>query len=577
MMKRLFLMLVTVLVTLAATAQTYKPKHYTDTASGKLYWNKRLPVYLWVSSTPDSAEERLNKPSNKLYADPFYLDDEGINYIKHKYAIDPQTQQPVQPLQDAALEIYGDGVAPGTASTFDIAKKYEAQGKIYYGPGLTVGITADDKTSGVDEIYYAINNPNYNTYTNRLPIAVQGDYILKYYAVDHVGNMSAITQQAFTVDIDAPVSNLNINGIANNIISPTSKMYLLKDDNITGLNGTFYKFDNEEYKPYNGKDIDFTFLPEGDHKISYYSVDNVLNKETPKVFDFYFDKSAPLMAADVLGDRFLSNGRLFFSGRTKLKLTAIDNKVGVKEVKYSIDNGQFVTYDQPFYLPAVSGNHEIRYYSVDNLQNQTSTPGGGGFEEFKHNVSKVYVDLTGPALSYKINGDFLYRNDTLLIGPRNRIELSAVDPESGLNKIRYSFDGAQGETDYSTPLAMPAEGMHRLEFFGYDNVNNRNITQFYFFTDNSAPEIFINTTVGKTGLRDDGLNIYPPSAGVFLTATDTWSGLKSIYYSIDNQPEKLYTGLLTGLKPKAKHTIKVRAVDMMGNESHKETSFWISK
>lgn len=576
MMKRLLSLLIPVLATLTVAAQSYPAKHYTDT-SGRLYWNKRLPVYLWVSSTPDSAEERLNKPANKLYADPLYLDNEGVNYIKHQFAVDPKTHEPVQPPQDAALEIYADGVAPSTASSFEAAKKYEAQGKIYYGPGLTVGITADDKTSGVDNIYYAVNSNNYNTYGNKLSIGTQGDYQLKYYAVDHVGNMSNISQQVFTVDIDAPVSNLNVNGVANkNVISSATKMYLLKDDNITGLNGTYYKFDNGEYKPYDGKQIDFTFLPEGEHKISYYSVDNVMNKEVPKVFDFYFDKSAPLMAADILGDRYITGNRVYFSGRTKLKLTAIDNKVGVKEVKYSIDNGQYVTYNQPFYLPAVSGIHEIRYYSIDNLENHTTTPEGSGFEEFKHNVSKVYVDLTGPALSYKINGDFIYRNDTLLIGPRNSIELSAVDPESGLKKIRYSFDNAPGETDYATPLAMTEEGMHRLEFFGYDNVNNRNINQVYFFTDNSAPEISINTSVGKTGVRDN-INVYPPSAGVFLTATDTWSGLKSIYYSIDNQPEKLYTGLLTGLKPRAKHTIKVRAVDMMGNESRKETTFWISK
>jgi hypothetical protein len=563
--------------TLNVVAQKYPPKHYTDSATGKLYWNKALPVYIWVSSTPDSAELRLNKPVNKLYADPVYLDADGVNYIRTKYAVDPKTMQMAQPQQEAMLEIYGDGVAPSTASSYDIAKKYEIPGRVFYGPSLYVTLTADDKTSGVENIYYSINNGPWTVYNNRLLLSAQGDYTVRYYAVDNVGNMSDIGRQVFTVDTDAPVSIININGITGkNVISTTSKMYLLKADSIAGLNGTYYKFDNEEYKPYNGREIDFTVLNEGDHTISYYSTDNVQNKEVPKVFNFYLDKSAPLMAADILGDRFITNNKIYFSGRTKLKLTAVDNKVGVKEIKYSIDNGAFKTYDQPFYLPAVAGDHDIRYYSVDNLQNQTTSAAGSGFEEFKHSVSKVYVDLTGPALAYKITGDFQYRNDTLLIGPYNRIALSANDPESGLNKISYSFDNVEAETDYQTPLAMTKEGMHRLEYFGYDNVNNRNVSEVYFFTDNSAPEIFINTTVGKTGDRD-GLSIYPPSAGVFITATDTYSGLKNIYYSVDGGPEKLYTGLINGLKARAKHTIKVRAVDMLGNESRKDITFWMSK
>ena len=44
------------------------------------------------------------------------------------------------------------------------------------------------------------------------------------------------------------------------------------------------------------------------------------------------------MAADILGDKFLANGKIYFSARTKLKIIAIDNKVGVQEVKYNIGN-----------------------------------------------------------------------------------------------------------------------------------------------------------------------------------------------------------------------------------------------
>lgn len=83
-----------------------------------------------------------------------------------------------------------------------------------------------------------------------------------------------------------------------------------------------------------------------------------------------------------------------------MKLTAVDNKSGVKEIRYSIDGKDFEVYDQPFYLPSISGAHTVRYYSIDNMANQTVGRKGSGYEEFKHNVSKVYLDLTGPSILY---------------------------------------------------------------------------------------------------------------------------------------------------------------------------------
>ena len=146
------------------------------------------------------------------------------------------------------------------------------------------------------------------------------------------------------------------------------------------------------------------------------------NKEEVKVFDFYFDKTAPIMAADILGDRFIAVDQVYFSGRTKLKLTAVDNKVGVKEIMYSINDEPYQKYEQPFYLPSVSGVHTVRYYSVDNLANKsTSDVKGSSSLEFKHNVNKVYVDLTGPDISQRYQGRYHVSRDTVFINAETKI------------------------------------------------------------------------------------------------------------------------------------------------------------
>ncbi|MFP5040177.1 OmpL47-type beta-barrel domain-containing protein [Parasediminibacterium sp. JCM 36343] len=565
-------------ITNVGIAQQQNPKHYTDTATGKLYWNRSQPVYLWVSSQPDHAEEPLKKSPNTRVSVPFYLDTEGPNYIRSKNAVDPDTKETAKPLQEVMLEIYADGIAPETNIALDAYKKYtSAKGVLYYGPSLSFTVNATDKTSGVENIFYSINGQPFTAFNDKQIISEQGDYNLQFYATDNVGNASKVKQHVFTVDNTPPFTNINVNGISvGNQISPATKIYINQIDTVSGINNTYFKFDNTSFEQYNGRALDISRLSEGKHLISYYSDDKVGNKEEPKLFDFYLDKSAPIMAADILGDRFIANNTVYFSGKTKLKLTAIDNKVGVKEVRYAIDGETFKTYTQPFYLPNVSGMHDIKFYSVDNLNNQTTSADGSGYEEFKHNVTKVYVDLTGPTMSHKILGDVTFRRDTMLLGPKNKIVLSATDPESGLQKITYSFDGQLIENDYKTPISMDKDGYHLLEYFGYDNVNNRNPDAFYFITDNTGPEIYHYFTVGSIDTKN-GVAVYPASAGLSLAGTDELSGLKTIMYSVDGQPEKLYSTTITGLKHNAKHTIKITATDYLGNESFDEISFYLKK
>lgn len=566
---------------LGAAAQNSKPKYYTDTTSGKLYWNKKLPVYIWVSTTPDHAEELLNKSPNAKYSVPFYLDTEGVNFIRSKNAVDPETKAMVEPPQEVKLEIYADGIAPETGVTlFNGFKKYvNSAGKVFFGPFVNFNLQATDKTSGVETVYFAINQSPFEVYTTEKKLTNQGNYVLKYYAVDHVGNASQVQQEAFTVDNTPPFTNLNLNGVTDDkVISFTSKMYFNTEDSISGLKTTYYKFDDGALQTYDGKNIPFMALAEGKHTLYYYSTDNVNNQENTRKFDFFLDKSSPLMATDILGDRYIANNIIYFSGKTKLKLTAIDNKSGVKDVKYSIDNQPFVSYTNPFYLPSISGIHNIRYYSIDNLNNQTTSLAGvPGYEEFKHNVSKVYVDLTGPTLQHEIIGDIVIRRDSMLLGPNNFIQLKAVDPESGLQKITYSFDGKLIETDYTKPIKMTEKGVHKFEYFGYDNVNNRNAASFVFVSDIEGPELYHFFTVGNISTNRQGLNIYPSTVGFTLAGTDIQAGLKSITYSINGQAPKTYLNTINGFKPNTKYTVKITGTDYLGNQSFKEVVFMTGK
>ncbi|MEQ8472117.1 MAG: hypothetical protein RIC35_13075 [Marinoscillum sp.] len=574
---RFFLSLMLSFIFLSGIAQQ-EPTHIVDT-TGTIYWRKSTPVYLFVSDSPTGENsERLKSERTPQYAERFYLDTEGVNYIRSREAVDPETMR-VIPDSEVMFEIYADGIAPITKATFDYQSKYDDK-ITYYGNKVTISLEATDNLTGVSRLLYSLNGREEKEYSGPIEVDTR-EAEFEYYAIDKVGNIEEKHTSRFMVDMDMPFSDLTINGITkDSVISLSSKLYLQAYDSTSGIASVFYKFDDSDYRKYGGKELLISNLVEGQHSLTYYSTDNVGNEEKAKTFEFYLDRSAPLMVADVLGDRFIVGDEIYFSGRTKLKLTAVDNKVGVKEIMYTIDDGDFVQYTVPFYLPSVAGIHSIKYYSVDNLNNSTADSkksrylGQGGYEEFKHNVNKFYVDLTGPLVEHAILNHSFVRDDTLFIGPQTKIKFSGSDSESGLNKFSYSFKEDIGEQEYSEPFAISNEkdGFYTLEYFGYDNVNNRNVSEFSFYYDATLPEIFIQFNTGS--VEGTKIPTYPITSGLFLSATDRTSGIRSLSYSLDGSAFVPYKGLISGFQ-KGKHEMTIRANDFLNNVQETTIEFKI--
>ncbi|SDK19016.1 hypothetical protein SAMN05421823_102100 [Catalinimonas alkaloidigena] len=538
----------------APTARTY-----VDSA-GRYFQQAALPVYLFVAATPDG-RNATPLAQNNGGVEPMYLDGHGKHLIRHH---DADHQEYV------AFEIYADGYAPQTNASFSGAPTHRSGQRVYYGPGLSIALATTDEMSGVQATYFSMDGKGYQPYQTALATFAEGAHAYTYYATDRVGNQEAPHTANFTVDLSAPRTFHNITGFsADSIISSASKIYLTSEDNLAGIAATYYRLDSLPWKRYDGQGVPFTFLEDGPHRLTYYSEDQVANRETVKSVSFYYDKTAPIIASDVLGDRFVANGQVYFSGRTKLKLTAVDNKSGIKEVKYSIDNAPFTDYEEPFYLPNRPGLHEIRFYALDNAQNE----GGSGrrddpYARFKLNVSRVYVDLTGPKLTHQFRGKSISIGKTTFIGPTTDVVLTASDDESGLQYIAYAQDQQPGETRYEQPFQVTQHGPHQLALFGYDNVNNRNRSELDFTVDAHAPEISVSYSIGAVAE-----NQYPALVSVFLAATDQDTGIDKVFYRLNGGSERTYAGPLSGFKPGQTYTLTIRAVDRVGNEATKEVSF----
>ncbi len=557
----------------------FKPIYYID-STGKLFWNKHLPAYIFLSPTPstDSAV-KLNSQKSKQYANPFYFDTEGINYIRTHWAVNKKTKKPV-PNVEILWEVYADGIPPYTKITLSDPNKYISnKNKIYCSPKLKVILRSSDRTSGVKKIYYSIDSNKFQTYTQPFKIPNAGKHNIKYFSVDNVNNEEKTRQINFILDIQPPITKSIITGVHlghDNIISTNTNIFLEPKDDLSGVKQTFYRFDSLPWKNYTPKTkLYFAFLPDGNHSLEFYSIDKVNNKEHIQKFSFYLDKTAPITIADVLGDKFIVNHKVYFSGRTKLKLTSVDNKSGVKAVYYSIDGSKFKKYTDPFYLPNIPGLHTVTYFAVDSTENVSINKLTKSYYQYRMKIDKIYVDLNGPSLSYSISFPKYIRNDTVFISPKTKISLTAYDPESGVKKIGFFVDKNALEHEYKKPftLANIKPGLHKVTIVGYDNVNNRNVKPFEVFLDKNAPKIIYNFDIKALGNRGT-LPIYTSKTKLFLSFVDDFTGTNNIFYRLNNGQLTPYKNYISNF-PKGENSLFIEVFDKVGNKATKTLKFYI--
>ncbi|HEY8401225.1 MAG TPA: chitobiase/beta-hexosaminidase C-terminal domain-containing protein [Cytophagaceae bacterium] len=536
---------------------THKKKIYID-KNKRLYVQDSLPVYLFLSTSPDGKDAvQLQSETTPKYVNPMHFDGHGKHNLIHK---DYEHEVEI------TFEVYSDGLPPKSACTPSDGQVFVKNNKKFASGKLKINLSASDDMSGVENIYYSINGSEFTIYNGPITADKEQEYNIKYYAVDNVGNVEKIKSETYIVDLSSPTSTHHVKGdIIDNIVSERARIELSSEDQLTGVGKIYYSIDGGTEKLYSSPILLHT-LSEGEHTIKYYGVDNLNNKENIKEYTFYLDKTGPIVAEEILGDRFIANGKEFSSGRTKIKLTAVDNKAGIKAVYYSINGGEFQLYTEPFYVPNKSGALIIRSYAVDNVMNKSINS-----EQTESRINASYIDLTGPELEYTFKGPLFTTRDTTFISSKTQIQLKGKDLESGLYKITYNLN-KKGEKDYVDGFIIEEQGTHVIDFFGYDNVNNSNKSNFYFFVDNTGPQIYTHFSILPIG-KNINADVYPAHVGLFLSATDAYVGYEKMYYSINDGPEVLYTGMINKFQKGKSYKLKIRALDKLGNETVQDLYF----
>ncbi|MDW3192174.1 MAG: chitobiase/beta-hexosaminidase C-terminal domain-containing protein [Cytophagales bacterium] len=554
-----------------AQVQPEHPKRYYVAEDGKLYWQAEKPVFLFVSENPDGSEsKRLESETTPEHTNPLYLDTEGINYVRTKWAVDQTTKKTISPQQELVFEIYRDGNSPITEVNFSAPNAFQSEDVVFYGQDLSISATAKDQLSGLKGIYYAVNGQDYTPYDAPLTYSADGDYSFKFYSLDNVGNAETPQSFDFTLDLTSPTTRYTVTGDkTSEILSPRTIIQLEGEDGSSGMENIYFRIDSGQDQRFR-ESVALTALAEGDHTLTYYSVDNVGNKEANRTYDFYMDRTSPEVIASVVGDQYQNRGRVFISVRTKVKLEASDNKAGIKRVWYKIDDGPEIPYKEPFELPKSKGKHIIEYYATDKVNNNFKSL----FDESTSGRESLDIDVEAPEIDFAYAGDQFFSRDTAFITSKTDIGLSAVDNDAGVKAVGYKINGGKGQV-YEGPFKLEEEGVYVVDFYGTDQVNNRNSKTFYFTVDNTGPaieQILSMEPVGSISLNDEPapLPVYSKGVKLYLAATDAVIDTDAIYYTINDGEEKRYTEPIE-INSLGIVSYKIRATDKLGNTSNTDT------
>lgn len=541
-------------------------KRFFKSEDQKLYVAKSLPIYLHISTSPDLSGESylLRSDSTAQYANPLYLDTEGVNYIRTHAAVDPATKE-VLPNQEIVFEVYADGLPPKSTLSFTGAESFVDGNVQYFGKGLQAMLESVDYMSGLNAIYYSINGRPFSPYQTPMT-TFNSDTMnnIRYYAVDNVGNAEHPREQSFIYDRTSPLTDMEISGPkSDQYISASTRFILTSSDELSGVASTQFKLDDREAREYDGP-VDPSGLSDGQHVLSYFANDEVDNTEETRQYDFILDTTPPEAEVSVEADQYAADDLTYLSSRSRLQLTSRDKDAGVESIKYAIDDGSYEEYLDRVIMPTSPGNYTVTYRATDVVGNRSTDQ-----------TFPVYLDKRAPETSHSFSEPNYQGFDTLYISPSTTIELTSEDDASGVQTIRYRLDSGDFET-YTQPIAVESEGFHSVEFYADDQVNNREQTKTIEFYVDTTPPV-INTMYSSKATFDPNRNmkVIPRRASIFLAAFDEQTDLQTLTYSINGKESVPYSGPIKGFDSNETLNIKIIATDKVQNRSTETLKFYV--
>jgi hypothetical protein len=395
--------------------------------------------------------------------------------------------------------------------------------------GISIDVSVTD--TNLDFVYYNWDTTSWTPwafpYDTTLPSG-DSDHVLYVNATDDAGN-SNHSIYVFTTDDTNP--NVELSSPANETIHNSGKLINISVSDIN-LVSVEYKWDTDIWAPWSSH-YDTT-LPVGDglHTLYVIAMDDADNFNYT-IFTFTADNTYP----SVILNSPINN---------TLQKSGITIDVGISDtnlatVYHKWDTSSPTEWNTPYdtSLPSGDGQHILYVNATDAAGNSNYT-----LFIFYTDDTKPTVILNSPSNETVHNGNTL-------------IDLSVSD--TNLASVQYRWDsGTSGplSSPYDTNLPF-GDGLHTLYVNASDDAGNFNYSIFVFTTDDTNPEVSLNSPANNT-IHNSGVTIDTSVSDTNLVVvqykwdTDDWSTL--------NSPYDTYLPSGDGA-----HTLLVNASDSAGN------------
>jgi hypothetical protein len=260
--------------------------------------------------------------------------------------------------------------------------RFITKDRAYISGRSQIQITAEDNKAGVKAIYYSLNGAPFQEYSEPLILTSNGNTRISYYAVDNVGNKSAVENNSsdaslFTsyVDLAGPIMSHNFSGAKFEtrdtvFINSSTKISFKGIDHESGLNEILYSINGKESEVYS-KPVNLE--KEGFYKIKVTGYDNVINSGEENFF-VVVDNTGPMIfpvfdakpiETKVVND-FSSE---VYPSYVTLFLSVTDNQLGYDKIYYSINGQQEAQYANSIKGFAKGKDYKVKIRVLDKLGN----------------------------------------------------------------------------------------------------------------------------------------------------------------------------------------------------------------
>lgn len=345
---------------------------------------------------------------------------------------------------------------------------------------------------------------------------LEGEYLVKTYAVDKAGRESGSQQTTFRIDNSKPIVTAKV--IAGTASPKTAAPYYYKDnvaveltyqDNNMTSSGVAVSDNGNalggiSWMPVEGASGKYRAViavaAEGSHNITINATDVSGNSAEPKSIVFVVDKTSPDITAYVNGTTVYNDsmGNLMLTGTTTLSMEVSDmtrdDEDHYVQIQKNVPNEPA---SNPAYIRTSNTNmtfndeadYVVNFYSIDRANNTSATK-----------TVRFRVDRTAPELSINgVAGGTSARATTVTFSMR---EAFWWDSDASLTIYRKAGDGAREElyktvsfnpSAYQTSVSetLSDTGVYRFEFEARDNVGHRSTLSQTLTIDLDAPNVVL--------------------------------------------------------------------------------------